>query len=83
MSITFYSFHINVRSAIILLPHRISSCSVTHEMRYALIKRCNEMGLSFIVSPFEADAQMARLAQTGIVDLIITEDSAAREHIQS
>jgi len=41
------------------------------------------MGLSFIVSPFEADAQMARLAQTGIVDLIITEDSAAREHIQS
>ena len=81
MSITFYSFHINVRSAIILLPHKISSCSVTHEMR--VIKRCNEMGLSFIVSPFEADAQMARLAQTGIVDLIITEDSAAREHIQS
>ena len=51
------------------------SCSVTHEMRYALIQRCNEVGLSFIVAPFEADAQMARLAQTGIVDLVITEDS--------
>lgn len=51
------------------------SCSVTHEMRYALIQRCNEMGLAFIVAPFEADAQMARLAQTGIVDLVITEDS--------
>lgn len=51
------------------------SCSVTHEMRHALIQRCNETGVAFIVAPFEADAQMARLAQTGIVDLVITEDS--------
>jgi exonuclease-1 len=51
------------------------SCSVTHEMRYDLIQRCNQVGIAFIVAPFEADAQMARLVQTGIVDLVITEDS--------
>ena len=51
------------------------SCSVTHAMRYELIKKCNAIGLAFLVAPYEADAQMARLAHTGVVDLVITEDS--------
>ena len=51
------------------------SCSVTHAMRYELIKKCKEKGLAYLVAPYEADAQMARLAQTGFVDLVITEDS--------
>ena len=51
------------------------SCSVTHMMRYELIKKCKEIGLAYLVAPYEADAQMARLAQTGFVDLVITEDS--------
>ena len=51
------------------------SCSVTHAMRYELIKKCNAVGLAYLVAPYEADAQMARLAHTGVVDLIITEDS--------
>lgn len=51
------------------------SCSVTYKIRYELIKRCKESGIPFLVAPYEADAQMARLAHTGIVDLVITEDS--------
>ena len=51
------------------------SCSVTYKIRYELIKRCKEAGIPFLVAPYEADAQMTRLAHTGIVDLVITEDS--------
>ena len=51
------------------------SCSVTHAMRYELIKKCKEKGLAYLVAPYDADAQMARLAQTGFDDRVITEDS--------
>ncbi len=51
------------------------SCAVTYKIRYELIKQCNDTGIPFLVAPYEADAQMARLAHTGIVDLVITEDS--------
>ena len=51
------------------------SCSITHEMRYELIVACRELGISFIVAPYEADAQMAFMAQNGAVDLVISEDS--------
>ncbi|EED86926.1 exonuclease 1, partial [Thalassiosira pseudonana CCMP1335] len=51
------------------------SCSVTHKIRYELMKACKLVGIAFIVAPYEADAQMARLAHTGVVDLVITEDS--------
>ena len=51
------------------------SCSVTHHIRYELIKACKQAGIPFLVAPYEADAQMARMAHTGIVDLVITEDS--------
>eukprot|EP00984_Skeletonema_dohrnii_P001549 scaffold486_cov148-Skeletonema_dohrnii-CCMP3373.AAC.30 len=51
------------------------SCSVTHKIRYELIKACKQAGIAFLVAPYEADAQMARMAHTGMVDLVITEDS--------
>ena len=51
------------------------SCSVTHRIRYMLITACKQLGINFIVAPYEADAQMARLCHTGAVDLVITEDS--------
>ena len=51
------------------------ACSVTHKIRYELIKACKQAGIAFLVAPFEADAQMARMAHTGMVDLVITEDS--------
>lgn len=51
------------------------ACSITHEMRHQLVLACKEFNISFIVAPYEADAQLAELAQTGIVDVVITEDS--------
>ena len=51
------------------------SCSVTHKMKYMLITACKQLGINFIVAPYEADAQLGRLAHTGVVDLVITEDS--------
>jgi exonuclease-1 len=51
------------------------SCSVTHKIKYELIKACKQAGIAFLVAPYEADAQMARMAHTGMVDLVITEDS--------
>lgn len=51
------------------------SCSVTHKIRYELIKACKQAGIAFLVAPYEADAQMARMTHTGMVDLVITEDS--------
>jgi exonuclease-1 len=51
------------------------SCSVTHKIRYLLIQACKSASIGFIVAPYEADAQMARLAHTGLCDLVITEDS--------
>jgi len=52
-----------------------SACSITHDMRNELVSKCKELGISFIVALYEADAQMARLAHTGTVDVVITEDS--------
>ena len=43
--------------------------------RLALLKALKERGVSYIVAPYEADAQMAYLALQGHVHAIITEDS--------
>jgi len=51
------------------------ACSVSYEIRYDLIQKCKALGISFIVAPYEADAQMASLALKGVVDLVVTEDS--------
>ena len=51
------------------------ACSVTHGIKHDLIEECRGRGIAFLVAPYEADAQMARLAHTGAVDLVITEDS--------
>ena len=51
------------------------ACAVTQEMKYELILACQRIKIPFLVAPYEADAQMARLAHSGTVDLIISEDS--------
>ena len=51
------------------------ACSVTHGIKRGLIEECRGRGIAFLVAPYEADAQMARLAHSGAVDLVITEDS--------
>lgn len=32
-------------------------------------------GVAYVVAPYEADAQLAYLARTGVVELVISEDS--------
>ncbi|KAG8762652.1 Rad2 nuclease [Ceratobasidium sp. 423] len=48
---------------------------ITPQMAYQLIKALQAEEISYIVAPYEADAQMAYLEREGIVDGIITEDS--------
>ncbi|KAF8741256.1 Xeroderma pigmentosum G I-region, partial [Rhizoctonia solani] len=48
---------------------------ITPQMAYQLIKALRAEGVSYVVAPYEADAQMAYLEREGIVDGIITEDS--------
>ncbi len=51
------------------------ACSISYKMRHELIIKCKQSHIPFIVAPYEADAQMAKLALTGEIDLVITEDS--------
>ncbi|KAL9933312.1 hypothetical protein V8E36_008030 [Tilletia maclaganii] len=48
---------------------------ITPEIAYQLIKALRRLKVSYIVAPYEADAQLAYLEQEGIIDGIITEDS--------
>lgn len=51
------------------------ACSITYEMRHELIVQCKRFHIPFVVAPYEADAQLAKLAHSGEVDLVISEDS--------
>ncbi|CAB4026488.1 exonuclease 1-like [Paramuricea clavata] len=49
--------------------------NVSTKMALELIKLCRERHITYIVAPFEADAQIAFLQQNGFVDIAISEDS--------
>nr|XP_013799360.1 PREDICTED: exonuclease 1 isoform X2 [Apteryx mantelli mantelli] len=51
------------------------SVNVTHVMAREVIKAARTQGVDCIVAPYEADAQLAYLNKTGMVQAIITEDS--------
>ncbi|XP_040455031.1 exonuclease 1 [Falco naumanni] len=51
------------------------SINVTHFMAHEVIKAARARGVDCIVAPYEADAQLAYLNKTGMVQAIITEDS--------
>lgn len=51
------------------------ACSISHEIRHELIVQCKLKGIPFIVAPYESDAQLAKLAHDGVVDVVISEDS--------
>ncbi|NXM69910.1 EXO1 Exonuclease, partial [Serilophus lunatus] len=51
------------------------SVNVTHAMAHEVIKAARARGVDCIVAPYEADAQLAYLNKSGIVQAIITEDS--------
>lgn len=48
---------------------------ISPEMASGLIKECRRRGIDCIVAPYEADAQLAYLNMTNMVDFIISEDS--------
>ena len=39
-----------------------------------LVEALKEVGVNFMVSPYEADAQLAYFAQNALVDVVISED---------
>ncbi|NXO81549.1 EXO1 Exonuclease, partial [Sitta europaea] len=51
------------------------SINITHAMAHEVIKAARAQGIDCIVAPYEADAQLAYLNKTGMVQAIITEDS--------
>lgn len=51
------------------------ACAVTPEMARKLIRECRRINVEYVVSPYEADAQLAWMMRTGYVDGVITEDS--------
>ncbi|PWN23210.1 hypothetical protein BCV69DRAFT_297157 [Microstroma glucosiphilum] len=48
---------------------------ITPEMAYQLIKCLKAEGVPYVVAPYEADAQLAYLEKTGMIDAVVTEDS--------
>ncbi|NWH77566.1 EXO1 Exonuclease, partial [Piaya cayana] len=51
------------------------SVNITHVMAHEVIKAARARAVDCIVAPYEADAQLAYLNKTGVVQAIITEDS--------
>lgn len=50
---------------------------VTDEFVSAFIDALRDLSVDYVVSPYEADAQLAYLSLTGVADVVITEDSDA------
>ncbi|KAF8636911.1 hypothetical protein AX17_003162 [Amanita inopinata Kibby_2008] len=53
----------------------VKSIDVTPQMAYQFIKALRAENVSYVVAPYEADAQLAYLERRGLVDGILTEDS--------
>lgn len=48
---------------------------ITPKHAYALIYALEQLGITYYVAPYEADAQLAYLVKEGIADVVFTEDS--------
>jgi len=51
------------------------ACSISYDIKLELIRLCGQLGIDFVVAPYEADAQIAKLAHASYIDLVLTEDS--------
>ena len=48
---------------------------ITPQMAFTLMQELQRNSVEYIVSPYEADAQLAYLAKSGYVSCVVTEDS--------
>ena len=48
---------------------------ITPAVARGFVEALRQRGIEFVVAPYEADAQMAYLAYSGRVDVVVTEDS--------
>ncbi|KAF7351375.1 Exodeoxyribonuclease 1 [Mycena sanguinolenta] len=55
--------------------HYVKSIDVTPQMAFQFIKALRAESVSYVVAPYEADAQLAYLERIGLVDGVLTEDS--------
>eukprot|EP00756_Hemistasia_phaeocysticola_P060448 Hpha_TRINITY_DN403_c0_g1::TRINITY_DN403_c0_g1_i1::g.27606::m.27606/K10746/EXO1; exonuclease 1 len=55
--------------------HFMKGLEVTPDLASTVISAMRDIGVECIVAPYEADAQLAYLAHTGYVDVVVTEDS--------
>ena len=53
----------------------VSSIDITPEMAQKFINVLKQMNVSYIVAPYEADAQLCYLDRKGLIDIVCTEDS--------
>ena len=53
----------------------MTSLDITHEIAHSLIRVLREKKIECITAPYEADAQLAYLARTNYIDVVVTEDS--------
>jgi exonuclease-1 len=57
------------------MEHYQRAFSVTPQMTHNMIEALKENRVAYVVAPFEADAQVAALIQTGRAEFAISEDS--------
>lgn len=59
------------------MAHKMFSAAVdiTPEMAYKIVQVAKQMGVEYVVAPYEADAQLAYMYKSGRADIVITEDS--------
>ena len=55
--------------------HLVQATEVSEDIVLKLVSDLGTLGYTAVVAPYEADAQLAFLAKSGLVDLVITEDS--------
>ena len=55
--------------------HFAKAAEISAEMVHDIVEALNAAGIKAVVSPYEADAQLTYMARSGLIDLVISEDS--------
>ena len=57
------------------LSSEANAATITYDDVVECIKVCKSLNIKYMVSPYEADAQIAYLVESGAADFAISEDS--------